>query len=69
MNFHISRALRTALLGAVTTMILITSAFAASYKTTMCVYLREQPNTSSAALKVVKPGAKVQAIKKSSDGQ
>ena len=62
MNFHISRALRTALLGAVTTMILITSAFAVSYKTTMCVYLREQPNTSSAALKVVKPGAKVQAI-------
>ena len=69
MNFHISRALRTALLGAVTTVILITSAFAASYKTTMCVYMREQPNTSSAALKVVKPGAKVQAIKKSSDGQ
>lgn len=69
MKFHISRAVRIALLGVITATILITSAFAASYKTTMCVYMRERPNTGSEALKVVKPGAKVQFIKKSSDGQ
>ena len=69
MDFRISRALRSALLGVLTVTTLVTSAFASSYKTTMCVYMREHPNTGSEAIKIVKPGAKVQSVKMSNDGE
>lgn len=69
MNSHISRALRVALLGVITATTIVTSAFASSYKTTMSVYMRKRPNTSSEAVKVVKAGAKVQSVKMSNDGE
>ncbi|MGN1015032.1 MAG: 3D domain-containing protein [Butyricicoccus sp.] len=69
MHNRISRTLRLVLLTAVTAAVLATSAFAASYKTTASVYLRERPRVNADTIKVIKSGAKVQSIKDSKDGE
>ena len=69
MHYRISRTVRMVLLTAVTTAVLATSAFAASYRTTANVYLRERPRVTADTIKVIKSGAKVQSIKDSKDGE
>lgn len=68
MKHSIRWIIRTSVMGAVMTAMMITGAQATSYKTTAAVYLRESPSINADTIKVVKSGAKVQRIKKSEDG-